>query len=356
MAISRSVVRLPQIRVLVVDDSYFMRKRLVEMLSADPDIHIIGIAESGLEALEKAATLKPDVITLDIEMANMDGLTALSHIMRECPTSVVMVSTLTEAGSEATVSALMSGAVDFVHKPTNFGGAKLDEVRYEIIAKVKAASSARPARARNSTNGDVTRKERIKLPTDTNKLVMIGSSTGGPKALIEVLPRLPKDFPLPIAIVQHMPPGPFIKSIAKRLEAESAIKVREAQNGDRLEPGLALMAPGGYHMLIEKGGLLKLNNGPSVNSVKPSVDVMMSSAAAVYGSGMVGVILTGMGRDGADGMALIKKRGGRTIAEHESTCVVYGMPKSVIDAGNADSVVPLERITQEIVRAVGGAA
>jgi len=346
---------LPQIRVLVVDDSYFTRKRLVEMLSSDPEITVIDTAENGIEAVEKTTRLKPDVVTLDIEMANMDGLTALSYIMRQYPTPVIMVSTLTETGSEATVQALMSGAVDFIHKPTSFGDAKLYDIKGEIVAKVKTASRARLIRRGNSENtNDRTRQVSINPATAKGRLVMIGSSTGGPRALMEVLPRLPKNFPAPIAIVQHMPTGPFIKSIAKRIEAESGIRVKEAQNDDRLEPGVALMAPGGYHMLIEKGGIVKLNHGPAVNSVRPSVDVMMSSAATVYGPNTIGVILTGMGKDGADGMAFIKKKGGRTIAEHESTCVVYGMSKSVIESGNADSIVPLEQISGEIVKMLQG--
>jgi len=341
---------LPQVKVLVVDDSFFIRKRLVEMLNSDSEINVVDTAENGLEAIEKVARLRPDVVTLDIEMPNMDGLTALVRIMKEHPTPVVMVSTLTEAGSEAAMTALMRGAVDFIHKPTSFGDTKLYNIKEEIVAKVKIASRARLRLAQSAQPRTIGTSDLVRPGGHSNKLVLIGSSTGGPRALLEVLPRLPKNFPAPIAIVQHMPPGPFIKSISKRLEADSEIDVNEAGNGDRLEPGRALIAPGGYHMLIEQGRVVKLNHGPSVNSVRPSVDVMMSSAAAVYGSHIIGVILTGMGRDGADGMALIKKKGGRTIAEDESTCIVYGMSRSVIENGDADSVVPIERIANEIVK------
>lgn len=350
---------MSQVRVLVVDDSLFTRKRLIDMLSSDSEIVVIGTAQDGFEAIEKTASLKPDVVTLDIEMARMDGLTALSRIMKENPTPIVMVSTLTEEGSDATVQALMEGAVDFVHKPTDLSSAKLYQAKDELIAKVKSASKARligkfSATAANGTGRSNVQSRSFKLANGKNKLLMIGTSTGGPRALVEVLSRLPRDFPSPIAVVQHMPPGPFIKSVAKRIKAESGIEIEEAKNDERLEPGLAVIAPGGYHMLIEKGGVIKLNQGPAVNAVRPSVDVMMSSGATVYGPNTVGVILTGMGRDGANGMALVKKKGGRTIAEHESTCVVYGMPKVVIDNGNADRVVPLERVAQEIMKMIEG--
>ncbi|MEW5706862.1 MAG: chemotaxis response regulator protein-glutamate methylesterase [Actinomycetota bacterium] len=344
---------MSQIKVLVVDDSVFTRKRLVDMLASDSEIAVIDTAQNGLEAIEKVKSLRPDVVTLDIEMAGMDGLTALGHIMSECPTPVVMVSTLTEEGSEATAQALLEGAVDFIHKPTDAVGAKLYQVKDELIAKVKAASKARLKKLSSIAPSGFNGKASFGSSVASQKLVMIGTSTGGPRALMEVLPRLPKNFPSPIVVVQHMPQGPFIKSIAKRIDNESNIRVEEAQNNDRLEPGVALIAPGGCHILIEKGGIVKFNHGPAVNSVKPSVDVMMGSGAAIYGPNSVGVILTGMGADGAKGMELIKLKGGRTIAEHESTCVVYGMPKAVIESGHADEVVPLDQIPQEIVKAVG---
>lgn len=347
------------VRVLVVDDSFFTRKRLVDMLSSDPQIEVVDTAQNGIEAIEKITKLKPDVVTLDVEMPKMDGLTALHHIMRNVPTAVIMVSTLTQEGSEATVHALMEGAVDFVHKPTNNTNMRLAEIKQDLLSKVKYAArakllkkpgAAQPAPADNPHQDSA---PGATFSDGKNKLVMIGSSTGGPRALIEVLPRLPKSFPAPIVVVQHMPPGPFIKSIAKRLETESKIRIEEAQNGAHLEPGVALIAPGGMHLLVEKGGVVKLNHGPAVNSVKPSVDVMMNSGAQIFGADSVGVILTGMGRDGADGMAMIKKKGGHTVAEAESTCVVYGMPRAVIENGDADSVVPIERVAQEIINAIG---
>lgn len=352
---------MSQIRVLVVDDSFFIRKRLVDMLSSDPEIVVIGTAQNGVEAIEKVANLKPDVVTLDIEMPKMDGLTALEYIMRDNPTPVIMVSTLTEEGSKATATALFKGAVDFVHKPTDLTHIRLPEVQEELLAKVKGVSKARlhkiaaPLKKAAGFDGAVNSSfpkaaSSMRSRAASNKLVMIGSSTGGPRALIEVLPRLPKDFPAPIVVVQHMPSGPFIKSIAKRLESESNIRIKEAQNDDRLEPGVAFIAPGGMHLLIEKDGLLKLNHGPAVNSVKPSVDVMMNSGVTVYGANSIGVILTGMGRDGAKGMSAIKTYGGRTIAEDESTCIIYGMPKAVVDNGDADRIVPIEQVASEIVK------
>ncbi|MCL6471352.1 MAG: chemotaxis response regulator protein-glutamate methylesterase [Firmicutes bacterium] len=341
------------IRVLVVDDSFFSRKRLIDMLSSDPQIAVIDTAQDGFEAIKKVIELQPDVVTLDIEMARMDGLTALNHIMKECPTPVIMVSTLTEEGSAATAQALLEGALDFIHKPTDL--TSISKIQDELIAKVKVAAKARlKKKTAKGESGDIRQEQASKIATTSDKIVMIGTSTGGPRALIEVLPRLPKNFPWPIAVVQHMPPGPFIKSIAQRLNTESNIRVAEAQDGDHLVPGTALMAPGGYHMLIEKGGIVRLSHGPTVNSVRPSVDVLMNSGTAVYGHNCIGVILTGMGRDGADGMAQIKRRGGHTIAEHESTCVVYGMPKVVIDEGNADVIAPLERIPQELMNMIEG--
>jgi two-component system chemotaxis response regulator CheB len=344
---------MPRVKVLVVDDSFFVRKRLVDMLSSDPDIEVIDTAQNGLEAIEKVASLRPDVVTLDIEMPKMDGLTALKGIMSAGPTSVIMVSTLTEAGSQATAQALMDGAVDFIHKPTENTNLKVTQIKEELIAKVKAAAVAKiNGRHIAATQAPKLTNKIATLSAASKKLVMIGSSTGGPRALLEVLPRIPKGFPAPIAVVQHMPPGPFVRSIAQRLESISNIKVREAQNDDRLKPGLALIAPGGAHMLIEKDGVIKLNHGPSVNSVKPSVDVMMDSGVSVFGRNSIGVILTGMGHDGANGMAAIKKHGGKTIAEHESTCVIYGMPKAVIDNGDADRVVPLHQVSAEIVKLI----
>jgi len=342
---------MTRVKVLVVDDSFFVRKRLVDMLSSDPEITVVDTAQNGLEAIEKIAILKPDVVTLDIEMPKMDGLTALRSIMTSNPTAVVMVSTLTEEGSHATAQALMDGAVDFVHKPTDNTNIRVTQIREELISKVKAAAIAKiNGKALGKLQPASFSAKRSSMLSTSKKLVMIGSSTGGPRALIEVLPRLPKGFPVPIAVVQHMPAGPFIKSIAQRLESISNIKVREAQNDDRLEPGVALLAPGGAHMLIEKDGVVKLNHGPSVNSVKPSVDVMMNSGVSVFGRNSIGVILTGMGHDGASGMTAIKRQGGRTIAEHESTCVIYGMPKVVVDNGDADSVVPLHQVSAEIVK------
>ncbi|HEY3374524.1 MAG TPA: chemotaxis response regulator protein-glutamate methylesterase [Candidatus Aquicultor sp.] len=342
---------MARIRVLVVDDSFFIRKRLIDILSSDPEIEVVDGAQNGIEAIEKAAMHKPDVITLDVEMPKMDGLTALDHIMKDHPTPVLMVSTLTEEGSEAAAIALLKGAIDFVHKPTELTHMRLAEIQQELITKVKNTARARP-KGRFSTPAEraVATEPSFTSHKGHNKLVMIGSSTGGPRALVEVLPRLPKNFPVPIVVVQHMPPGPFIGSIAKRLDAESNIRVRQAENDDRLEPGVALIAPGGMHLLIEKGGITKFNHGPAVNAVKPSVDVMMNSGAEVYGANSIGVILTGMGHDGASGMSTIKKKGGCTIAEDSSTCVVYGMPKAVVENGDADRVVPVERVAAEIVK------
>ncbi len=345
-----------QIEVLVVDDSAYMRKVVSNMLSSDADIHVVDTARDGLDALEKIKKWKPDVVTLDVEMPRMDGLTALQRMMVECPVPVVMLSSLTQEGSETTIRALTLGAVDFVPKPSGAISLDIAKVREELIYKIRVATKASMKNVR-SFQPIITpvKKEAVVDPLAPlrtkapNKVVVIGSSTGGPNALQQVVPRLPADLSAAVLIVQHMPPG-FTRSLAERLNDISKIKVKEAEQGDALVTGQALLAPGGYHMYMVSSTVVGLNQDPPVHSVRPAVDVTMESVTKFYGAKVVGVVLTGMGYDGSGGANAIKKAGGKTIAQNEDTCVVYGMPRVVVEMGKADKVLPITDIADEIVR------
>ncbi|GAB4445808.1 MAG: chemotaxis response regulator protein-glutamate methylesterase [Anaerolineae bacterium] len=358
------------VKVLVVDDSPFMRYTIAKHLAADPDIVVVGSAQDGVDALSKIPALAPDVVTLDVEMPRMDGLTTLEHIMTDCPTPVVMLSSLTQRGTRTTIQALMRGAVDFVAKPTT--STDIRAVIVELSGKIKAAAGLEGdaaagdnARPRNGSPRARTLSPPLPLHTtpvrpaklglrpfkETDPVVVIGASTGGPRALHTVMSGLPADLPAAILIVQHMPPG-FTRSLAQRLNDISAITVQEATGGDRLALGLALLAPGDFHMRLKKGKQIELDQGPRRNHVRPAVDVTMETAVETYRSNIIGVVLTGMGSDGAKGAALIKQAGGRVIAEDESTSVVYGMPRSVIEAKLADVIAPLPDVAEAIVEMV----
>lgn len=345
------------IRVLVVDDSAYMRKVISTMLEDDPGITVLDTARDGLDALEKAKLLKPDVITLDIEMPKMDGLTALQRIMEELPTAVVMVSSLTMESSEITMKALSLGAVDFVPKPSGAISLDIHKVKEDIISKVKTASRVSLQKLRyNRVNLKPVHKETPlnvvpKYEVKAARVVLIGSSTGGPGALQQVITALPENLNAGVLVVQHMPPG-FTNSLAKRLDDISAINVKEAEIGDVIQHGHVYVAPGGYHMTVKDNGVIDLNQEPPQHSVRPAADVTFESAVKTYGSKLVGVILTGMGFDGARGMDLLKKAGGKTIAQDESTSIVYGMPKVVVEMGNADKVLPVQEIADAIVAMV----
>jgi two-component system chemotaxis response regulator CheB len=347
-----------QVRVLVVDDSAFMRKVLTDLLQADPSVTVIGTARDGRDAVEKSKLLLPDVITLDIEMPNLDGYGALREIMAHRPTPVVMVSSLTREGAEATVRALALGAVDFLAKPSGSISLNMHIAREELVAKVKGAAGATPRFRRVMGDLPATHREAksARLPlqnggTRPQKLVVIGCSTGGPGALHQIIPRLPADLPAAVLIVQHMPPG-FTRSLAQRLDEISAIHVKEAAEEDRVANGLVLLAPGGYHMLVDREGVIRLDQEPPMHGVRPAVDKTFEAVVPLWGDRLVGVILTGMGYDGAKGMMGVKRHGGRTIAEDASTCVVYGMPKVVVEMGLADQVLPVHEIAEAIVRLV----
>lgn len=348
-----------QVRVLVVDDSAFMRKVLTELLQSDPGITVVGTARDGADGVAKSLRLTPNVITLDIEMPKLDGYGALREIMAQRPTPVVMVSSLTQEGAAATIRALALGAVDFVAKPSGAISLNMHVTRDELVAKVKAAATATPRYRR--VLGDlpaikrgsraVTARPAEPIGTLPRQLVVIGSSTGGPGALHQVVPRLPGDLNAAVLIVQHMPPG-FTRSLAQRLDEISAIPVKEAAEGDRVQTGRVLIAPGGFHMTVDPGGSIRLNQEPTLHGVRPAVDKTFESVIPIWTHSMIGVILTGMGYDGAKGMVAIKKNGGRTIAEDASTCVVYGMPKVVVEMGAADMVLPVHEIADAIARLV----
>jgi two-component system chemotaxis response regulator CheB len=347
-----------QVRVLVVDDSAFMRKVLTDLLQSDPSIVVVGTARDGQDGVEKTLALAPDVVTLDIEMPRLDGFGALREIMARRPTPVVMVSSLTREGAEATIRSLALGAVDFVAKPSGSISLDMAITRDELVAKVKAAAGATPRHRRVLAELPPIRREakaarpaiseRWSLP---RQLVVIGSSTGGPGALHQVIPRLPADLNAGVLVVQHMPPG-FTRSLAQRLDEISALHVKEAEEGDRVATGQVLVAPGGYHMLVDPSGSIRLSQDPPLHGVRPAVDRTLESVIPIWGARTVGVILTGMGYDGARGMLTLKKAGGRTIAEDASTCVVYGMPKAVVEVGAAGQVLPIGEIADAIARLV----
>ncbi len=352
-----------QVRVLVVDDSAFMRKILTELLQSDPQITVVGTARDGQDGVEKTLELHPDVTTLDIEMPKLDGYGALREIMARRPTPVVMVSSHTSEGAEATIRALALGAVDFVAKPSGSISLNMHVTRDELVAKVKAAAGATPRYRRVTAELPPVRREvkavaaAMAMPSTAEstaiprKLVLIGCSTGGPGALHHIIPKLPADLQAAVLVVQHMPPG-FTRSLAQRLDELSPIRVKEAEAGDRLQNGRVLIAPGGYHMTVDADGRIRLNQDPPMHGVRPAVDKTFESVVPIWQDRMIGVILTGMGYDGGKGMVSLKKVGGRTIAEDASTCVVYGMPKVAVELGAADQVLPVQDIADAIARLV----
>lgn len=335
------------IRVLVVDDSIFMRRVISDAIAKEPDMEVCGIATSGEEVVAKAKELRPDVITLDIEMPRKNGLMALKEVMSEVPTPVVMFSTLTSVGADATVVALEIGAVDFACKPEAITGETLTWVFAELMPKIRAASKAK-------FRQPLARIQRPSLTlASSQKTLLIASSTGGPKALMTLLESLPKSMPVPCLIVQHMPAG-FTKSLAERLDKIGAFRVREAKQEDQLEAGLALLAPGGLHLELASATKTILQDGPDRNGVKPCADFTFETAAKYLGSHCLGVILTGMGRDGTQGALALKKAGATVFGESEKSCVVYGMPKSAKEAGAVDGEFPIDQMGAAITAALSG--
>lgn len=360
------------INVLVVDDSAFMRKAISMMLESDPAIKVIGSAKDGEEAIEKVRLLKPDLVTMDIEMPRMDGLTALRQIMLNNPTPVMMVSSVTTTGAQATLEALDLGAVDFIPKQMSYVSLDIVKIKDELLGKIKDIARRKHllmARFHQKQFAQLGQIQGVRGDSDSLKqvptapvrrgprkhavpigIVAIGSSTGGPPALQNILTKLPRNLPAGVVVAQHMPPM-FTKSLAERLNSLSQLSVREAMDGDRIEPGLVLIAPGGRHMTVRKRAgqtFVSVSDEPATTLYKPCVDVMVNSVAEVYGAHTMGVILTGMGSNGLVGMKNIKSHGGLVIAQNEPTCVVYGMPRSVIEAGLADHVSPIDCIASDI--------
>jgi two-component system, chemotaxis family, protein-glutamate methylesterase/glutaminase len=343
-----------KVRVLVVDDSKYVTVTVTKKLQADPGIEVVGSAGNGREAVEKVKSLRPDVVTMDIVMPEMDGITALQKIMAECPTPVIMLSALTSENAEPTIRALQLGAVDFYLKPSAIKPVGTGLEDDELISKIKAAAASNIGQkdimpempAESSTAG----RPGVEKRTKFNKLVVIGSSTGGPRALAQVIPFIPADIPAAILIVQHMPPV-FTRSLAERLAQASKIEVLEARDGSAIARGRALLAPGDFHMVMNDKHCIVLNQEPPNLGVRPSVDPTMRSAAAIFGSSVLGVILTGMGTDGTQGAGAIKAKGGRIFAQDEASCAVYGMPQAVAKAGFVDKVYPIHRIAQKITEA-----
>lgn len=357
---------MPKIRVLIVDDSVVIRRMISEIISRDPMLELAGVAPHGRIALQKIPQLNPDIVTLDVEMPEMDGITTLREIRKIYPKlPVIMFSTLTERGATTTVEALAAGASDYVAKPANVGSVSmgLERLQNELLPKIKAlcgeqetSSAAQPAAPRPVT-ATVVSTPAIKVATKTCKpveIVCIGSSTGGPNALAEVFREFPGDFPVPIVIVQHMPPV-FTKFLAERLSANSALKFSEAVDGELLKPGHAYIAPGGRHMEIVRqafAGHVHLQDGPAENSCRPAVDVLFRSVAKSFNGATLGVVLTGMGRDGLRGCELIHEKHGNVFAQDEATSVVWGMPRVVAQSNLADKILPLGKIRSEIIHHV----
>ena len=352
-----------QTRILVVDDSAFMRKIITDILSSDDDLLVVDTAKNGLEAIEKVKELKPDVVTLDVEMPVMDGLTCIKELNKFSRIPVVMLSSFTIEEAEDTIKALEIGAVDFITKPTRIFDAGGEEKKRELIEKVKVASKCvRKKRLHTPVFKKTAKAEgnakTIRRSGEIKHIIALGTSTGGPKALQDVIPRLPGDIPAAFLIVQHMPAG-FTRSLAERLNSLSEVSVKEAEDGEHIKPGFVYIAPGDYHMIVEGHILsnlkIRLVQTPPVSGHRPSVNVMMESLADTYVQNVIGVIMTGMGGDGSTGIMKIKQKNkGYIVAQDESTCVVYGMPKAAIQTGTVDKVVPLRDIVKEIMRIVGG--
>jgi two-component system chemotaxis response regulator CheB len=343
------------IRVVVVDDSPFVRQALTRMLGGAADIEVVGTAVDGKDGLEKVCALRPDVVTLDVKMPRMDGLEALQRIMAECPTPVLLLSSLTSDGGEVTLRGLELGAMDFVDKSTVPGHMNLLDLADELLAKVRALASVPRARLVPARDpGPEVARPAARPAAQRAEVVVIGTSTGGPPALQAIIPRLPAQLGAPLLIVQHMPAG-FTRSLAERLAQRSRLRVREAEEGDLLESGVVLIAPAGRHMKVRRRGAesrVWLDEEPRSALHRPAIDVLMASVAKLYGRRALGILLTGMGSDGVEGLRAIRAAGGRTLAESEETAVIYGMPKAAVEAGVVDQTVALPRIADEILAAV----
>jgi two-component system chemotaxis response regulator CheB len=337
------------IRVLVVDDSALIRQVMTQLLSTDREIEVVGTATDPLVARDRIKALAPDVLTLDIEMPRMDGLSFLERLMALRPMPVVVVSTLTQKGAAAALRALELGAVDYVAKPLSGIQDGMEALQAELIEKVKVAAASRP-RARGLTATPAARFEVDPGLSTAARIVAVGASTGGVEALHTLLTQLPANAPA-VVVTQHMPPG-FTTSFARRLDQQCAMTVSEAMDGQRIMPGHVYIAPGARHLEVVRTGAhhaCRIHDGPPVSGHRPSVDVLFGSVAAAVGAQAVGMILTGMGRDGAVGLLQMRRAGARTLGQSEASCVVYGMPKAAMQAGAVEVELPLDQLAREIV-------
>jgi two-component system chemotaxis response regulator CheB len=345
-----------KIRVLVVDDSTFMRKAIETMLAGETDIEIVGYGKNGIEAVDMAASLRPDVITLDVEMPKMDGITALELIMKNTPTPVIMVSSLTQEGADTTLRALDKGAVDFIPKEKSYGSIGILKISNELKSKVRRFAGdkniihrLKPVSAPRAPQSHAAVSKRSSLSSN-KRIVALGTSTGGPQSLQRVIPLLPAELGVPVVIVQHMPPS-FTQSLAARLNSLSKLEVLEAQGGETLKPNTVYIAKGGKQLTVKRAGssasIVVSEEDPKLLH-NPSVDIMVDSVAEAFGGDALGVIMTGMGNDGTRGLKKLKEKGGFIISQDEPSCIVYGMPRAVAEAGIADEIVPLDEIASRI--------
>ncbi|RPI07146.1 MAG: chemotaxis response regulator protein-glutamate methylesterase [Ignavibacteriae bacterium] len=348
------------IKVIIIDDSAFMRKSLTLMLESDKDIRVIATARDGNEGIEKITKLKPDIVTLDIEMPGMDGLTALKIIMEQMPVPVLMVSSLTTESAYSTMQAFELGAVDFISKDLASISTNIKFIKNELIDKIKQIAQSRliqtrfrmrrlvqSSQGRKSPNKPESRPVSFESVVSDLQAVVVGISTGGPEVLHKLIPKIPEQFPIGIAVVQHMPPH-FTKSLAERLDTLSKVYVKEAEQGEIIEAGKVLIAPGGKQMTFYSDGpyvRAEISDEPSNELYRPSADIMMKSAAAVFRGPLLGVIMTGMGKDGVEGLKCVKSKGGYVVAQDEESCIVYGMPQAAMEEGVVDSVASPEKIS-----------
>jgi two-component system, chemotaxis family, protein-glutamate methylesterase/glutaminase len=346
-----------RIRVLVVDDSALMRKLIPLILERDPDIEVVGTAMDGAFALRKIAELHPHVVTLDLEMPRMDGIETLRMIMRSAPLPVIVFSTHSKEGAYSTFKALALGAIDFVPKPKDAAGGRLETVAAQLVEKIKVAKRASGARSipKAQLEQPPPNKQRGRAALAPKRIIAIGISTGGPNALQYLLSQIPVDFPSTFVVVQHMPEG-FTEMFARRLDECCALDVQEAKSGDLLIAGRVLICPGNRHMMVRRmprGEMVVLSDGPAINGHRPSVDVLFHSVAQEFGLTSVGMLMTGMGEDGAEGLGAIRSAGGITIAQSEDTCVVPGMPRAAIAKGYASKIIPLDGLGQFLIGQYG---
>lgn len=340
-----------KIRILIVDDSAVIRKLLEKIFTSAPDMEVIGTAADPYIARDKLVALKPDVMTLDVEMPRMDGISFLEKVMQHFPTRTIIFSSLAKTGSETYLRALEAGAIEIMEKPSIDVSQSLESLSQAILEKVRAVAKARIHPAKKITGGGVVNKTPVtSLARTTHQLIAVASSTGGTEALKVFLSGMPADIPGTL-VVQHMPPG-FTKSFADNLNAMFPFEVKEAQDGDQVLPGRVLIAPGNYHMEIVRSGAfysVKTHQGPALHSVRPAADYLMKSVAKYVGKNALGVVLTGMGKDGADGLLEMKNAGAYTVVQNEETCVVYGMPAAAVALGAADKILPLEKIASDLL-------